>query len=379
MDTDDVVYFKGDNTTLYTIFDNLGGILFRSTKTVDMGGYLCSLLDSNNYVDYTFVEGSAFKTLFGSGSVSDSTMKVVDASQLILPKSTSPSCYYNLFGNCSTLEVAPSLPATNVATEAYKAMFKNCSSLRAVPAMSFKVVEQEGCNNMFAGCTSITSIPVINLNSLSSGCFAYMFDGCTGITSIPAGSVYGSNRQIAPNQCCMQMFGGCTSLQTVPQNLLPCERVYQQCYDSMFKGCTNLLNAPDLPGNVGSLGNTSTKCYEFMFENCRSLTTAPALPSTSTYNYCYNGMFLNCTSLTTAPVLPATSVMSYAYQSMFSGCYILSEITCLATSLSTNATSNWVNSVAATGTFYKNADMSNWTTGNAGIPSGWTVEDYVSA
>lgn len=379
MDTDDVVYFKGDNTTLYTDFDNLGGILFRSTKTVDMGGYLCSLLDSNNYVDYTFVEDSAFKTLFGSGSVSGTTTKVVDASQLILPKSTSPSCYYNLFGNCSTLEVAPSLPATNVATEAYKAMFKNCTSLGAVPAMSFKVVEKEGCNNMFAGCTSLTSIPVINLNSLSNGCFAYMFDGCTGITSVPAGSVYGSNGQIAQNLCCMQMFGGCTSLQTVPQNLLPCVRVYQQCYDSMFKGCTNLLNAPDLPGSVSSTGNNSTKCYEFMFQDCSSLTTAPALPSTSTYSYCYNGMFLNCTSLTTAPDLPATSVAGYAYQSMFAGCPNISEITCLATSLSTYATSNWVNGVAATGTFYKNANMSNWTTGNAGIPSGWTVEDYVSA
>ncbi len=40
-----------------------------------------------------------------------------------------------------------------------------------------------------------------------------------------------------------------------------------------------------------------------------------------------------------------------------------------------NCTNEWVNGVAATGTFVKNPSMSEWTTGISGIPSGWTVQD----
>ena len=38
-------------------------------------------------------------------------------------------------------------------------------------------------------------------------------------------------------------------------------------------------------------------------------------------------------------------------------------------------TSNWVTGVAADGIFVKDANMSSWTTGANGIPSGWTVID----
>ena len=87
-------------------------------------------------------------------------------------------------------------------------------------------------------------------------------------------------------------------------------------------------------------------------------------------------MFRNCTSLTTAPVLPATTLEGNCYTRMFQGCTSLNYIKCLATSTgATLCTSDWVNGVAATGTFVKNKDMSSWTTGVSGIPSGWTVVD----
>jgi hypothetical protein len=67
-------------------------------------------------------------------------------------------------------------------------------------------------------------------------------------------------------------------------------------------------------------------------------------------------------------------LVSNCYQNMFGGCTNLNSITCLATNISaTNCTSNWVSGVAASGTFTKAANMSSWTTGASGIPTGWTT------
>lgn len=104
------------------------------------------------------------------------------------------------------------------------------------------------------------------------------------------------------------------------------------------------------------------------------------LPATTLAQSCYQSMFINCTSITTAPILPATTLATYCYQSMFRGCSSLNNVTCLATDISaTKCTYQWMNGVdgtVASGTFTKAASMSSWTTGNSGIPSGWTVVDY---
>lgn len=61
---------------------------------------------------------------------------------------------------------------------------------------------------------------------------------------------------------------------------------------------------------------------------------------------------------------------------MFSGCTSLNYIKCLATDIgASNCTLSWVSGVPASGTFVKNASMSSWTTGDSGIPIGWTVVD----
>jgi hypothetical protein len=99
------------------------------------------------------------------------------------------------------------------------------------------------------------------------------------------------------------------------------------------------------------------------------------LPSNCAVN-CYSNIFRGCTNMVKAPVLPATSLKNNSYNAMFYGCSSLNYIKCLATSISaTGCTSNWVNGVAATGTFVKAASIGNWTTGDNGIPSGWTVID----
>ena len=60
---------------------------------------------------------------------------------------------------------------------------------------------------------------------------------------------------------------------------------------------------------------------------------------------------------------------------MFNGCTSLNYVECLAdTTTGYGAFSNWLNGVAATGTFVKHPDAT-WSSGSSGIPEGWTVID----
>lgn len=168
-------------------------------------------------------------------------------------------------------------------------------------------------------------------------------------------------------QCYRGMFNGCTSLTTAPA--LPAMTLADGCYSGMFQNCTSLTAAPALPAMT-----LDRSCYNDMFAGCTSLTTAPALPAMTLAESSYNGMFQDCTSLTTAPELPAMTLAERCYYQMFKNCTKLNYIKCLATDISAKeCTIEWVKNVASTGTFFKNPSMSGWTTGDNGIPSGWTV------
>ena len=111
-----------------------------------------------------------------------------------------------------------------------------------------------------------------------------------------------------------------------------------------------------------------------MFSNCTSLVNAPALPATTLAEYCYGSMFNSCSSLVNAPELPATTLANNCYNQMFNECTSLEKITMLATDISaTDCLKDWVQGVAATGTFTKAASMTTLPTGDSGIPTGWTV------
>lgn len=143
-------------------------------------------------------------------------------------------------------------------------------------------------------------------------------------------------------------------------------------FAGLFAGNENLVSAENLVLPT----NTTPGCYYYMFYGCTSLTTAPVLPATTLTDYCYYGMFDDCTSLTTAPALPATTLANNCYECMFYGCSLLNSITCLAMDISAEyCTNNWLNGVAQTGTFTKASDMTDWTEGEDGIPSGWTVQN----
>jgi len=183
--------------------------------------------------------------------------------------------------------------------------------------------------------------------------------------------------------CYSGMFYGCSSLTAAPA--LPATTLAQSCYAAMFWECTNLKTAPALPATT-----LAPDCYGSMFWKCTSLTAAPAeLPATTLAENCYSSMFLGCRSLETAPVLPATTLAPSCYMGMFSGCTKLNAVTCLATDIRAEmCTDGWLDDVAPSGTFTKNPLMTDWPRNNSdededeyinyGIPSGWTVQNYVA-
>ena len=143
-------------------------------------------------------------------------------------------------------------------------------------------------------------------------------------------------------------------------------------FSGLFKDNTKLTDASGLILPATTLADY---CYENMFAGCTALTSAPALPATTLKEGCYAAMFRGCTKLTKAPTLPAASLVRYCYEAMFYDCSSLNAVTCLATDISaTNCITAWLKNVASTGTFTKAASMTSWTTGDSGIPEGWTVQ-----
>ena len=90
--------------------------------------------------------------------------------------------------------------------------------------------------------------------------------------------------------------------------------------------------------------------------------------------YCFYRLFYYCTSLTKSPDLTATKLNYNCYANMFVGCTNLQYIEVDFTKWNTDATENWVSSIASTGTFVKPAALPT-TFGSSNIPSGWTVMD----
>ena len=221
-------------------------------------------------------------------------------------------------------------------------------------------------DSLFSQCSGLASAEnlILPATTLTIQCYQFMFGDCTSLTTAPE-----LPATTLAQYCYSNMFNGCTSLTTAPE--LPATTLADWCYFGMFQGCTSLTTAPELPATILAEG-----CYGGMFEECTSLTTAPNLPATTLANYCYSSMFRGCTSLTTAPELPATTLASNCYWYMFYSCTSLNYIKCLATDISADmCTFEWVTDVASTGTFVKAASMNDWTTGEDGIPDGWTVQD----
>ncbi len=221
----------------------------------------------------------------------------------------------------------------------YASLFKKSIGLYDAANLVLPKKVGENCyNSMFLGCTSLVNTPKLPAMTLVASCYDSMFYGCTALTKAPD---------------------------------LPATTLASSCYRTMFNDCGGLIEAMDIiPATT--LGND---CCSSMFYKCTSLTKAPQLPATTLANSCYSSMFSGCTSLVNAPVLPATTLVPSCYAYMFSGCSKLNYVKALFTDNSaTRCTSGWLNGVASSGTFVKNAAATWNVVGANGIPEGWTVQ-----
>ena len=118
-----VLYLRGKNNTHIsaTTSSNYSKFVFTTTGTIACNGDIRTLL---NYED---------------------------------PENTTMDdyCYAYMFQGCTSLTVAPALPATTLAGYCYAYMFNSC--------------------------TSLTTIPALPATTLANNCYTYMFQGCTNI------------------------------------------------------------------------------------------------------------------------------------------------------------------------------------------------------
>ena len=311
--------------------------------------------DLSNYASFA---GSGFYNIYGdlsslnNWSASNSTYKfaclfmtfnVVDASHLNLANvNVTDACFFRTFNYCENLIAAPELPASALASSCYTYMFNNCQNLVEGPS-------------------------ILPATTLVDSCYFNMFNDCRKLTNAPAFTA-----NTVGEWSCYCMFKNCWSLTTAAPTL-NATTMQARCYSEMFSGCSGLTAAPALPATTLALS-----CYTRMFSSCVGLTQAPTLPATSLANWCYAYMFNGCTGIRTAPDLIAENMSYYGYDHMFDNCTNLNYVKCLATDAHSGNeqyyTTGWLNNVAATGTFVKNANAS-WSRGTSQVPLDWTIVD----
>lgn len=126
--------------------------------------------------------------------------------------------FYNMFNGCTTLESAPSLPATSLGISCYQQMFTGCSSLIYAPELPATELKRSCYNVMFARCTKLSSAPDLPATILAETCYHRMFDGCTSLESAPL-----LPAKDLVTGCYMKMFNGCSALNYINVNFLDWE------------------------------------------------------------------------------------------------------------------------------------------------------------
>ena len=141
----------------------------------------------------------------------------------------------------------------------------------------------------------------------------------------------------------------------------------------------SLLYGDNFINKINSIMNDGIGQLRKIFSGHTGIISAKNLviPVGVAQNRVFEQMFLNCTNLEYGPQLLFTNENDYtdSCKGMFAGCTSLKYLKCtLVTNSAPTAFSNWLQNVAATGTFIKADNMTQWTLDSAsGIPAGWTV------
>lgn len=126
------------------------------------------------------------------------------------------NCYKTMFSDCTSLTIAPSLPATTLTTECYSYMFKGCTSLTTAPSLPATTLARMCYYSMFYKCTNLTIAPNLPATTLKGSCYQYMFQGCMNLTTVPS---------------------------------LPATTLTSYCYHSMFYQCAKIKLSTTQTGN----------------------------------------------------------------------------------------------------------------------------------
>lgn len=151
--------------------------------TSKIGGNIMSLIYGSSFTGSETTFPSSADRQFLRLFESNTTLK--DSSKLLLPVQTlTYSCYYRMFGLCSSLLYAPNLPANTLTESCYEQMFVGCTSLLVPPKRIGRILAESCCNAMFWNCTSMTTTPELPANNLVLHCYNAMFQNCTNLNTV---------------------------------------------------------------------------------------------------------------------------------------------------------------------------------------------------
>ena len=144
-------------------------------------------------------------------------------------------------------------------------------------------------------------------------------------------------------------------------------KVSTYCYCEMFNKSALIYPPHKLPAETLVNG-----CYRGMFKSCGSLVAIPKLPAKTVPTHSYTEMFADCDSLTRAKIY-AETIDGDSLIGMFADCNHLEWIDAPILSADSSHTSGFTYGVSGSGTFIKNAEATWSTTGDSGVPNGWTT------
>ena len=164
-----------------TYSPSLSSNTFSATGLFNASGNPKSVWAGENFENAT-LPSNAFARMFKGNT------NIVDASELDLSFSTATTaCCYEMFMGCSSLTVAPQLPATTINTQCYAHMFRNCTSLISAQYILPATTTYRSCyEQMFRKCTQLTTAPILPALSLAQTCYYYMFAESQKINYIKA-------------------------------------------------------------------------------------------------------------------------------------------------------------------------------------------------
>lgn len=166
------------------------------------------------------------------------------------------------------------------------------------------------------------------------------------------------------------------------------DKVYWRGDNTNLSGNSSQYHSFRMSGKIKATGNVMSllsrdcskidipsNCFNHLFDSCTALTSADVFPRKLGVVEGLEYFFVYCETLTSVEVPDCTLSGNWVMGSFVWGCSNLSRIKVHfhTWATGTNALKNWVNGIAATGTFECPADLDCSTTGTNRVPSGWTV------